>query len=218
VAGDEPLWRDGPRYRPAQALATELSPLAWQRRSAGHGAKGLRYYDWAWQLLWRLQLTTEEQAWGHWLVVRQRIDDPREHAYYVAFAPRKGTTLDTLVQVAGRRWSIEVGFEAAKQECGLDEYEVLTWDAWHRHITLMLLAHAFSVAMRTSVKKTGPATGLLPLTVLEVRRLLVHLRWTRRPEAVHVLGWSRWRRRHQWRAKQCHYRRRGAVCLLELRL
>ncbi len=106
--------------------------------------------------MWRLQLTPEERAWGHWLLVRQRIDDPSDRAYYVAFAPREGTTLDTLVRVAGRRWSIEVSFEAAKQECGLDEYEVRTWSAWHRHITLALLAHAFLVAMRTPAKKRAP--------------------------------------------------------------
>ncbi|HYQ91301.1 MAG TPA: hypothetical protein VES89_04290 [Candidatus Competibacteraceae bacterium] len=55
---------------------------------------------------------------------------------------------------------------------------------------------------------------MIPFTAPEVRRLLVRLRRTRRPDAAHVLAWSRWRRRHQWRAKQCHYRRRGAVCLV----
>jgi SRSO17 transposase len=159
VACNEPLWRDGPVYRPAQELAAELPSAAWQRRSAGDGAKGPREYAWAWQPLWRLQLTAEERAWGHWLLVRRSLEDPSELAYYVAFAPREGTTLETLIQVAGRRWSIEVGFERAKQDCGLDEYEVRTWNAWHRHITLALLAQAFLVAMSTQAKKgaLGPA-------------------------------------------------------------
>ena len=71
----------------------------------------------------------------------------------MAFAPREGTTLETLIQVAGRRWAIEVGFEMAKQDCGLGEYEVRTWDARHRHITLARLAQAFWVAMGTQAKK-----------------------------------------------------------------
>jgi SRSO17 transposase len=52
-----------------------------------------------------------------------------------------------------------MGFEMAKQDCGLDEYEVRTWDAWHRRITLALLAPAFLVAMSTQAKKgvLGPA-------------------------------------------------------------
>lgn len=101
----------------------------------------------------RLQLTAEEQAWGHWLVVRRSLDDPSELAYYGAFAPRDGTTLETWVQGAERRWAIEVGFAAAKQECGLDEYEVRTWDAWHRHLSLALLARAFLVALSTPANK-----------------------------------------------------------------
>lgn len=86
-------------------------------------------------------------------MVRRSLKNSDELAYYVAFAPREGTTLDTLVQVAGRRWAIEAGFEAIKQECGLDEYEVCTWQAWHRHMTQALLAHAFLVAMQLQAKK-----------------------------------------------------------------
>ena len=101
-------------YLPAQALASQLPATAWQRLSAGAGTKGPRWYDCAWQPLWRLQLTGEEQAWGHWLVVRRSLKKPDELAYCVIFAPWEGTTLDTLVQAAGRRWAIEAGFEATK--------------------------------------------------------------------------------------------------------
>ena len=155
VACNELLWRDGPVYVPAQEIAAQLPPTAWQRLSAGAGTKGPRCYDWAWQPLWRLQLTPEERAWGHWLVVRRSLKKPHELAYYVAFAPREGMTLKTLAQVAGRRWAIEAGFEATKQECGLDEYEARSWQAWHRHVTLALLAHAFLVAMQLQAKKGG---------------------------------------------------------------
>jgi SRSO17 transposase len=161
IACNEPLWCDGPVYRRAQELAARLPATAWQRLSAGAGTKGPRWYDWAWQPLWRLQLTSEEQAWGHWLVVRRSLKKLDELAYYVAFAPRESMTLDTLVQVAGRRWAIEAGFEATKQECGLDEYEVRSWRAWHRHVTLALLAHAFLVAMQLQAKKGGLPPALL---------------------------------------------------------
>jgi hypothetical protein len=52
------------------------------------------------------------------------------------------------------------------------------------------------------------ALGLLPLTVPEVRRLLVALVWTTPVTPGFVLAWSRWRRRHQARARRAHYRRR----------
>ena len=49
---------------------------------------------------------------------------------------------------------------------------------------------------------------LLPLTVPEVRRLLFALVGQPPPSRDHVLQWSRWRRRHQARAKQAHSKRR----------
>ena len=52
---------------------------------------------------------------------------------------------------------------------------------------------------------------LLPLTVPEVRRLLWRLVLARAPDAERALAWSEWRRRHQARAKRCHYKRRGIV-------
>lgn len=51
--------------------------------------------------------------------------------------------LEQVVAVAGQRWRIETCFEQAKSECGLDEYECRRWEAWHRHVTLALLALAF---------------------------------------------------------------------------
>ena len=52
------------------------------------------------------------------------------------------------------------------------------------------------------------AADLLPLTVPEVRRLLWHLVWARPPDPERRIAWSRWRRRHQQRARRCHWRRR----------
>jgi hypothetical protein len=57
--------------------------------------------------------------------------------------------------------------------------------------------------------------GLLPLTVPEVRRLLVALVWTAPVEPGLVLAWSRWRRRHQARARRAHYQRREQQVRLE---
>jgi hypothetical protein len=49
---------------------------------------------------------------------------------------------------------------------------------------------------------------LLPLTVPEVRRLLWHLVWAQPPDREATRLWSRWRRRHQQRARQSHWKRR----------
>jgi SRSO17 transposase len=84
---------------------------------------------------------------GYWLLVRRSIAKPEELAYYVCFGPGD-TTLEELVEVAGTRWAIEEGFEAAKGQVGLDQYEVRRWVGWYRYITLALLAHAFLAVTR----------------------------------------------------------------------
>ena len=78
---------------------------------------------------------------------RRSVAAPDELTAYVCFAPA-GSTLADLVRVAGSRWTVEICFEAAKQEVGLDQYEVRSWTGWHRHITLALLAHAVLAAVR----------------------------------------------------------------------
>ncbi|HEY6406099.1 MAG TPA: IS701 family transposase, partial [Ktedonobacteraceae bacterium] len=53
-----------------------------------------------------------------------------------------------IVRVTGSRWKIEEGYEQAKGQVGLDQYEVRTWRAWYRYMTLALLAYAALVVMR----------------------------------------------------------------------
>jgi len=153
VAKNEPLWWQGPSYASAEAIAQAQPAHAWKQLSAGSGAKGERLYEWARVPLWRLQLSEQERRWGHYLLVRRSLAGTPEYAYYVVYAPRRKATRATLVRIAGRRWEIEIGFEATKGECGLDHYEVRRWQGWYRHITLSLLAHAVLVALRTQVKK-----------------------------------------------------------------
>jgi hypothetical protein len=49
----------------------------------------------------------------------------------------------------------------------------------------------------------------------EVRRLLIALVWTTPTQPGLVLAWSRWRRRHQARARRAHYQRREQQLRLE---
>ena len=72
--------------------------------------------------------------------------DRRER--FACGAPPK-TTFDELVEVAGKRWTIEECFETAKGDCGLDEYEVRSWTGWHRHVTLAMWAFAVVSVVRS---------------------------------------------------------------------
>jgi SRSO17 transposase len=142
VAKDEPLW-SGFEQRRADERVAELSEQDWQTLSCGDGAKGPRLYDWALLPLPRVGQGLHE---FHALLARRSLEDG-ELAYFVVFAPAN-TPFQTLVTVAGQRWTIEECFEIAKDEVGLDEYEVRQWTAWYRHITLSMMALAFLTITR----------------------------------------------------------------------
>ena len=179
----------------------------WHRLSAGDGAKGPRLYDWAY-----LPYGGDAApGWEKGLLIRRSISQPDELAFYLTHAT-DGTALADLVQVAGTRWAVEACFEAAKGEVGLDQYEVRSWTGWHRHVTLPCWLTPTSPCCARSPSGDEPtpdlAAELLPLTVPEVRRLLWHLVWPSRQDIAAALAWSRWRRRHQQRARRCHWQRR----------
>jgi len=126
-----------------EATIDALPEDAWQRLSVGEGSKGPRVYDWA-----AIRLPFESpEGWAQGVLARRSLSDPAEIAYYRVSAP-EGTAVEELARVAGTRWTIEMGFERAKGEVGLDEYEVRRWEAWHRHITLALLADAYLAVTR----------------------------------------------------------------------
>jgi SRSO17 transposase len=52
--------------------------------------------------------------------------------------------------------TIEEAFELAKQQVGLDEYEVRHWQGWYRHITLAMFALAFLTVVKVAGQKRGP--------------------------------------------------------------
>ncbi len=147
VKENEPLWQGFAQVR-AKALLAQVPPEAWQRLSCGSGAKGERVYDWA---LVSLPRFLQSPDILHALLFRRSLSDPTQIDYYVVFAPAD-VTLQSLVTVAGQRWTIEECIELAKNEVGLDHYEVRHWTGWYRHITLAMLALAFLTITRLDAR------------------------------------------------------------------
>ena len=112
------------------------------------GASGERR-PWEWACL---DLAADpEKGMRRWLLVRRSTDDPEDLGFYQAYGPEE-TPIEELVGVCQDRWAIEQCFAEAKGEVGLDHYEVRKWGAWHRHVTLCLLAHAFLVVVRLTAR------------------------------------------------------------------
>jgi SRSO17 transposase len=154
VKATQPLWvagEQGPAEVAARELVARLPARAWRGLSAGDGAKGPRVYDWA-----RVALT--RPGWpgrGFWLLARRRLSDG-ELAFYACFGPAR-TSLAELVRVAGSRWAVEECFQAAKDQVGLDHYQVRRYDAWYRHVTLTMIALAFLAAVRAQAATSSRA-------------------------------------------------------------
>jgi SRSO17 transposase len=145
---------DGRRHE-AKTLAALADPHSWERRSAGDGAHGERLYDWT---VLTLDPAGLPAGWGHWLLVRRQINPPPgkdpELAFYRCAGPAT-TPVPELIRVAGARWAIEECFQTAKNEAGLDQYQVRDYRAWYAHITLAMLAAAYLAATRAREAEQG---------------------------------------------------------------
>jgi len=200
--------RIGGQARRVDELAARVPAPAWQCISAGRGAKGQRWYDWAFCRLDGDDLGPDGQAAQRWLLVRCNRRTG-ELAFYRCWMPHP-VPLTSLVRVAGRRWTIEERFQTGKGLVGLDQHQVRRWCSWYRWATLAMLAHAFLVVTALTDQARDPAPpGLVRLTCNEVQHLFAALVAAPVADAGHRLRWSLWRRRQQARARTCHYRRQA---------
>ncbi|MFF1570589.1 IS701 family transposase [Streptomyces sp. NPDC058293] len=187
----------------ADTLAKKVPKRAWQNLSAGAGAKGHRFYDWA-------VIDLADPAPGSRQLLIRRNRTTGELAYYRCYSPTP-VPLTTLVRVAGSRWRVEESFQSGKGLAALDEHQVRRYASWSRWVTLAMLAHAFLAVVRADEHARRPARdALIPLTCNEIQRLFIALVIQPVHDVAHRLGWSAWRRRHQARSQASHYQRQAA--------
>lgn len=164
VSSQQRLWEQFTQRR-VDAIADDIPTDAWLRLSAADGTKGPRVYDWA---AGRYGERTD-QGLVRWLLIRRSIDKPTERAYYLCTALPESTAQDLAV-AAGQRWAIECCFETAKQETGLDDYEVRSWQGWYRHVTLSMAALALLSVIRAAVNNAQSQTKRHPNSPTRVRK------------------------------------------------
>jgi SRSO17 transposase len=138
------------------ALAANLPPTAWKRVTVAEGSQGPRVYEYAELTVWfseeRLPADRPER-----LLIRRSLGQDVELKFQRSNAPST-IPLRKLAEVGGCRWCVEMDFQCAKGECGLDEYETRGWIGWHHHTTLSLMALWFLTLQKLRLgKKTSPA-------------------------------------------------------------
>jgi SRSO17 transposase len=147
-----------PKPQEVGKIARALPPTAWRRYGIKEGAKGELAADFAF-----LRVTRSRRGGRPgpeaWLVVRRSLTPDAHgkllHRYFLTNAPAD-CPRDELARLSGARWPVEVAFEEAKGELGMDHYEVRTWRGWHHHMTQTFLAHHFLLRTRLRGEKPGP--------------------------------------------------------------
>ena len=83
-------------------------------------------------------------------------------------APKR-TTLKRLGWMQRQRYWVERAFEDAKSECGMADYQVRKWRAWHHHMALVMMTMLFMLSERIYHKDTYPL-----LSCADIEDLLAH--------------------------------------------
>jgi SRSO17 transposase len=133
----------------------------------------------------RVQTRIERKCTGpeEWLVVtRQPLSDDRtwgprasrdateqdaRYRYHYYLSPTcvsagelAEPSLSELAQVIKAGACIEASFKRGKSEVGMDEYQVRTWEGWHHHMALSLMAVCFLIGETHRGQQFTPALTL----------------------------------------------------------
>jgi SRSO17 transposase len=155
------------RYSP------EFREQKWQRYRIKDTQRGPEVWEVKWAVFWR---KGDDGLPGrrHCLIVARNVLTG-ELKYFVSnrVPGERGVTLRWLLRVAFGRWSVESCFREAKEELGLDHYEVRGWRCVHRHMYLTQLSHLFCARVRQKFDEAAtPDDPLEHLTMEQVRRAM----------------------------------------------
>jgi len=141
---------------------------SWQRYRIKDTDKGPQVCEVKWAVFWR---KSESGLPGrrHCLIVARNVLT-KEVKYFIAnrVPGEKGITLRGLLRVAFGRWSVERCFRVAKDELGMDHYQVRGWRCLHRHFYLTQASYLFCATLRQQYD-TSDSPEADRLTIEQVR-------------------------------------------------
>ena len=142
------------RRRPACEVRNlvKYSPLfqeqSWQRYRIKDTDQGPEVWEVKWAVFWRKGADGLPHR-RHCLIVARNVLT-QEVKYFVAnrVPGERGSTVRWLLRVAFGRWSVERCFRVAKDELGMDHYQVRGWRCLHRHFFLTQASYLFCARVR----------------------------------------------------------------------
>jgi SRSO17 transposase len=174
-----------------EALVKRLAPQEWRRCTLRDSTRGPLRVDIAHRRVFVWDGAEAVPRCWH-LIVRREVGSPTTIKYSLSNAA-PDTPLLRLAQMQGHRYWVERIFEDAKGQCGLGDYQALGWQAWHHHVTMVMLAMLF-IAEERAAQNAG-------LDLLSPRDIVDMLKETlpRKPEGLDALvrriNERPWRRR-----------------------
>jgi hypothetical protein len=162
------------RRRPSSEVRNlvKYSPVfreqSWQRYRIKDTTKGPEVWEVKWAVFWRKQEDGLPHR-RHCLIAARNVLSG-EVKYFVAncVPGERGVTLRWLLRVAFGRWPVERCFGEAKDELGMDHYQVRGWRCLHRHFFLTQVSHLFCARVRQEYEDRGNEQAD-DLTVEQVR-------------------------------------------------
>ena len=180
--------------------AAEQPEEAWQRLSLRDGEKGRLTAEYLHAPVWVWD-GTEAHAHCWHLLVRREVGT-RDIAHYCLSNAPLNTSLKELAQVQAQRFFVEHSFREAKSECGMADYQVRRWDAWHHHMALVMLGTLFLLKQKIQGRKQWPMLSFNDLVTA-----LAHLLPQRQLTADDLAAIINKRHQLRQKAKESHARR-----------
>jgi SRSO17 transposase len=140
---------------------------SWQRIAFRKSTKGRLQADFLIQRVWTWNTSVLKGRLRH-LIVRREIGAKEEIKYSLSNAP-EDASLERLAFMQGQRYFVELTFQDARSNVGLDHYQVRGWQAFHHHMTMVMLAMLYMLETRLANKKDYPL-----LSCADIENLLSH--------------------------------------------
>ena len=200
------LEANAPAIRVDQWLS-EQPDEAWKRVKVRDSSRGELEVDVVHRRVWLWDHEeTEAHCWH--LIVRREPNAPKEVKYTLSNAPEE-TPIARLAEMQAQRYWVERALQDGKSECGMADYQVRKWRAWHHHMALVFMAMLFMLEERISAKDTHPL-----LSCSDIEELLRHFLPKRVVTQDDVLEQMNKRHKKRLASIQFHYAKQG-IALLE---
>ncbi len=141
---------------------------SWQRYRIKDTDKGPEVWGVKWAIFWRKNGEGFPTRRHCLIVARNVLTEEVKYFLSNRVPDEPGVTLRWLLRVAFGRWSIESCFREAKEELGMDHYEVRGWRCVHRHFYVTQLSHLFCARVRQEYDNSSE-DQLDRITVEQVR-------------------------------------------------